>query len=250
MGRSSRKDLDALQLEVETTLANLAKATLAHKVALQQYMKAKQQYRQYSEAMATGNKVISWQGEQYKQVHRQAQEGDVVVYLQSTSDGYLLADKPYAVRNVGGLLIAIGEDHTECLVYTSCSCPPLVYEKSVGTPNELRAEVIAEAKAFAARHRDTLYTLPQGVDFDQVYNHHISIAIALAKVLGVNYELFSNAPEPTLAIGQKILASASANLLTVQSITDEGYPANKTGVFFVTDYRIVDDTDAQYAANT
>lgn len=250
MGRSSRKDLDALQLEVETTLANLAKATLAHKVALQQYMKAKQQYSQYSEAMATGNKVISWQGEQYKQVHRQAQEGDVVVYLQSTSDGYLLADKPYAVRNVGGLLIAIGEDHTECLVYTSCSCPPLVYEKSVGTPNELRAEVIAEAKAFAARHRDTLYTLPQGVNFDQVYNHHISIAIALAKVLGVNYELFSNAPEPTLAIGQKILASASANLLTVQSITDEGYPANNTGEFFVTDYRIVDDTDAQYAANT
>lgn len=250
MGRSSRKDLDALQLEVETTLANLAKATLAHKVALQQYMKAKQQYSQYSEAMATGNKVISWQGEQYKQVHRQAQEGDVVVYLQSTSDGYLLADKPYAVRNVGGLLIAIGEDHTECLVYTSCSCPPLVYEKSVGTPNELRAEVIAEAKAFAARHRDTLYTLPQGVDFDQVYNHHISIAIALAKVLGVNYELFSNAPEPTLAIGQKILASASANLLTVQSITGEGYPANNTGEFFVTDYRIVDDTDAQYAANT
>lgn len=250
MGRSSRKDLDALQLEVETTLANLAKATLAHKVALQQYMKAKQQYRQYSEAMATGNKVIIWQGEQYKQVHRQAQEGDVVVYLQSTSDGYLLADKPYAVRNVGGLLIAIGEDHTECLVYTSCSCPPLVYEKSVGTPNELRAEVIAEAKAFVARHRDTLYTLPQGVDFDQVYNHHISLAIALAKVLGVNYELFSNAPEPTLAIGQKILASASANLLTVQSITEEGYPADKTGGCFVTDYRIVDDTHAQYVTNT
>lgn len=290
MNRISRKNLDALQADVQATLEDVTTATQAHAKAMDRYIRAHREYRAYVKSVnenmpyveLINEKELEHEGDRYKRVYRKARDGDVVVYLQTTSDGYIVAGKPYKVRQAGGLIISICEEGTECLVYADNVCPPFVYEKIV-LANELRAEIIEKAKDFVEEYRNkkmvvrgyvvdvsfivnankrTVVALMMGVNTglvrvkgiakcnpDDVFNEHIGKAIALGRALGKDVSEFEIAVQPTIAVGQKILSNDSGNLLPVQSITDEGYPANKTGVCFVTDYRIVDDTDAQYGGD-
>lgn len=303
MNRISRKNLDALQADVQATLEDVTTATQAHAKAMDRYIQAHREYRAYVKSVnenipyveLINEKELEHEGDRYKRVYRKARDGDVVVYLQSTSDGYIVAGKPYKVRQAGGLIISICEDGTECLVYADNVCPPFVYKK-IALANELRAEVIQRAKevlevwkrnSFVGlgdyqnselpspynhwsmiaefvinpekrtvvallKCRETLRLATSRIakcSPRDVFNEHIGKAIALGRALGKDVSEFENAVQPTIAVGQKILSNDSGNLLTVQSVTDEGYPANKTGVCFVTDYRIVDDTDAQYGGD-
>lgn len=136
MNRFSRKNLDALQADVEATLEDVTTATQAHAKALDRYIQAHREYRAYVKSISgavayvelINEKELEHEGDRYKRVYRKARDGDVVVYLQSTSDGYIVAGKPYKVRQAGGLIISICEEGTECLVYADNVCPPFVYE--------------------------------------------------------------------------------------------------------------------------
>lgn len=136
MNRFSRKNLDALQADVEATLEDVTTATQAHAKAMDRYIRAHREYRAYVKSVnenipyveLINEKELEHEGDRYKRVYRKARDGDVVVYLQSTSDGYIVAGKPYKVRQAGGLIISICEEGTECLVYADNVCPPFVYE--------------------------------------------------------------------------------------------------------------------------
>ena len=137
MNRYSRKkDLEALQADVEATLEDVTTATQAHAKALDSYIQAHREYRAYVKSVnenipyveLINEKELEHEGDRYKRVYRKARDGDVVVYLQSTSDGYIVAGKSYKVRQAGGLVISICEEGTECLVYADNVCPPFVYE--------------------------------------------------------------------------------------------------------------------------
>ena len=136
MNRISRKNLDTLQADVQATLEDVTTATQAHAKAMDRYIRAHREYRAYVKSVnenipyveLINEKELEHEGDRYKRVYRKARDGDVVVNLQSTSDGYIVAGKPYKVRQAGGLIISICEEATECLVYADNVCPPFVYE--------------------------------------------------------------------------------------------------------------------------
>ena len=132
MNRISRKNLDALQADVEATLEDVTTATQAHAKAMDRYIQA---HRAYVKTVVKNKTYIvpltemEYQGKCYKRALRGVRFGDVITFPQSTDDGYIIAGKPYKVISISGetTLTICGED-VELLVYIDGAFPPIVYE--------------------------------------------------------------------------------------------------------------------------
>lgn len=84
----------------------------------------------YIEEMKRKNsELILPDGTVYRFTTDLAEDGDLIVYDCDLEDGYIKKGKAYKVKEKDGLLIAICEEETECVVYTGCSPAPFVYKK-------------------------------------------------------------------------------------------------------------------------
>lgn len=80
-----------------------------------------------------------------------------------------------------------------------------------------------------------------------VFNEHIGKAIALGRALGLDVSEFEQAVQPTLAIGQEVRNIWSQNVTRITK-TFETSDTNSLGYIQSqgTDYKIINDTNAQY----
>lgn len=89
---------------------------------------------------------------------------------------------------------------------------------------------------------------------NDVFNEHIGEAIALGRALGRDVSEFENAIQPTVAVGQVVEVldlyndSASGWRGVVTDIDFRGYPKFNDGTY-ATNYKITDDTNAQYGGD-
>lgn len=280
MNRLSRKDIAMLEVLAVT---EESKGKLAEYV--QQREKAAKAYKAFREAVVNGVEVeevekavepkrkfkagdkVRVLSTKYPAASTERSVGEVVSAL-----GYKNVEIGWGIDNPQRPVV-VDDNGSGGYGYFEESALELVEEK---TPNELRAEIVQRAKEFIEntkinqfivnQEKRTVVSLMRGVETKKVYskgiakcnpsdvfNEHIGKAIALGRALGKDVSEFESVEQPTVAVGQIVEVLGRDGKphddghwrRVVVGIKERIYPKFGGGRY-ATNYKIIDDTNAQY----
>ena len=220
--------------------------------------------------------IIEFEGNQYRKVDREAQEGDVAIFYGSEHP-QITDDKVYIIyqNHKEGYLYHIADSGTDYILDGEYVGGYYVYELIESKPlrpNQQRAEIIEKAKKFVDEKGEGFdYSInddkrilafnirTEKVAFakcspNDVFNEHIGKAISLGRALNLDVSEFEQAVQPTFAKGQLIEGTTkeqpSANLGVRTCYGAEGdnvyTNASLYGWYHAPNTKIINDTKAIY----